>query len=310
MFSKIELLYGQNTIYTMYPEELTVRVKQSLDCQRQDAARELCAGDRTEARREALATAAQTLIVNLPFPHTRGTNRWVELLSLGSDLRLVVTWRPLANIVQIGDGTSPVATMSNIFLRSKCVHFEGDERDDNYGRMEDKDGIMRLFEDLKYEKFTREVANATAGSIDIPVRLNNFRTSSKSMIILLRKLAHVNPGTGEEPDYTNYQTISQFYLEATDGKFFEPVEDKFNRFVQWPEWHIAPSGPKIYEWSWAMEPDDTLNASGGINLGSASNLLLKLQFPAALSGDHELTVIVKEYNVHQASRGDIITSFR
>ena len=80
--------------------------------------------------------------------------------------------------------------------------------------------------------------------------------------------------------------------------------------MQWGEWHMAPSGPRIYEWSWAMEPDDLLNASGGINLGSASNLTLVIQLPAALAADYELTVIAKEYNFTQDSRGDMMKIFR
>lgn len=309
-FSSVQLEYGSNEVYTIFPDEIVLRAKQSLDIADQDRIRELLAGDRTESRRENLAGGTQDFICPLPFPWCRSTDRHMELLQKAVEPRIIVNWRTPSQIIQ-GDGATGLdAVLSDVSLRCQLTHLEGDERDDNTSRLEHPDGILRLYEDLKYEKFTRELKTGTVGNADISIKLNNFRSSTKSLLFVLRKLAEVNPGAGQEPNYTNYQRISQFYLEATDGKFFEPVEDKFNRFVQWEEWHKAPSGPKIYEWSWAMEPDDLLNASGGINLGSASNLTLKIQVPADLVGDHELTVIAKEYNFTQDSRGDMMKIFR
>jgi hypothetical protein len=310
-WQKIVMEYGGNEIYTIYPEECVVRMKQSYDIQRQDAIRELVAGDRTEARREALATQQQDLIVDLPFPHTRGTTRWLELIQMAVQLRITVYWRPLNAITQIGASTTGVsATLLNICMRCALVHQEGDERDNNTSRIERPDGILRLFEDIKYESFTQQLVSGTLGGVDIPIKLNNFRSSTKSLVFFLRQLNEANPGPTDVPNYTNFQRIALFSLEATDGRFFEPVEDKFNRFVQWPQWHISPAGPLMYEWSWAMEPDDVLNASGSINLGATTNLILKIQLPATLTADHILTVVGKEYNFHQQSRGDFIKTFR
>lgn len=313
-FSSIVLEYGSNEIYTVYPDEIVLRTKQSMRIEDQDRVRELLAGDRTESRRENLASTNQDFFVEIPFPWARSTDRHVELLQKSQEPRIAVNWRSQSQIIQVGANSTLSAnatTLSNVALRCALTHLEGDERDDNTSRLEHPDGILRLFEDLKYEKLTRELKTNTVGGTEIAIKLNNFRSSTKSLILLLRKLGEVNYGGTGEPNYTNFQRITSFYLEATDGKFFESVEDKFNRFVQWGEWHpMTPSGPLIYEWSWAMEPDDVLNASGGINLGSASNLTLKLVLPATLTEDYELTVIGKEYNFTQDSRGDMMKIFR
>jgi len=309
-FSSVQLEYGTNEIYTIFPDEIVIRAKQSLKIEDQDRIRELLAGDRTESRRENLASVDQDFICELPFPWTRSTDRHLELLQKAQEPRIIVNWRNASQIIQAGGASSPASVLSDVSLRCALTHLEGDERDDNTSRLEHPDGVMRLFEDLKYEKFTREFVTGAPALTDIKVKLNNFRSSTKSLLMVLRKLSEVNPGAGQEPNYTNFNRIEKFHLEATDGKFFEPVEDKFNRFVQWGEWHMAPSGPKIYEWSWAMEPDDLLNASGGINLGSASNLTLVIQLPAILAADYELTVIGKEYNFTQDSRGDMMKIFR
>lgn len=310
-WSSILMEYGNNEVYTLYPDEIVLRAKQSLEIADQDAIREMLAGDRTDSRRENLASVNQDFIVELPFPFTRGTDRHMELLQKAQEPRITVNWRPLNTIAQLGvGGANPSCTLSNVSLRCQLTHLEGNERDDNTARLEHPDGILRLYEDLKYETNTRDFKDGTPAMTEIRVKLNNFRSSTKSLIFYLRKLSEVRPGAGDEPNYTNFKRIFDFYLEATDGKFFEAVDDRFNRFIQWRDWHKAPSGPLIYEWSWAKEVDDVLNASGGINLGSASNLTLVIRLPSALVGDHELQIMAKEYNFTQDSRGDMMKIFR
>jgi hypothetical protein len=310
-WSEIILEYSGNEIYKLRPDECIVRFKQSLDMQKLTAVREICAGDKTDMRREALATIQQDFIVELPFPHTRSTSRWAELIQLSNMPKVIINWRPLNQLVQIGTDTAPVATISNIALMATWVHLEKDERDFNTFRTESKDGVVRLFEDFRVEKFTEQVKlGAGAGGNDIIVKLNNFRTATKSIIFVLRKLAEVNAGAGQEPNYTNFQPIDSFYLEATDGKIFEQTTDKFNRMVEWPRYHVGPVGPRIYEHTFANEPDDALNCTGELNLGSANNLLLKFKVPVALTEDMELAVMCKEYNIHQNAKGDWQRAFR
>lgn len=309
-WSKITLEYGPNELYTLYPDEQFIRAKQSYDIQRQDALKELVAGERTDARREALATTTQRLYVELMFPHSRSTNRWLEIMQCAVEPRVSVHWKPLHEIVQLSNSTldGDSSLLSNVKLRTTLVHLEGDERDENTARIENIDGVTRYTEEFRYEKFTREFTQGTSG--EVFVKLNNFRTAAKNIILLLRKLAEVRPGANDSPNYTNLQPIASFYLEASDGRIFEPIDDRFARFYLHPQWHIAPCGDNIYEWSWAMEPDDALNCTGSLNLGGASNLLLKITLPAALDEDCELTVITKEHNFIQHSRGDLAKTFR
>lgn len=310
-WSEIILEYSGNEIYRLRPDECIVRFKQSLEVVKLTAVREICAGDKTDMRREALATTAQDFIVELPLPHTRSTSRWAELIQLSNMPKITVNWRPLTQVVQIATDTAPVSSISNISLMATWVHLENDERDFNTMRLEGKSGIVRLFEDFRVEKFTEQVKlGAGAAGNEIIVKLNNFRTATKSILFVLRKLAEVNPGAGQEPNYTNFQPVTSFYLEATDGKLFEPTTHKYNLFVEHPRYHVGATGSRIYEHTFAMEPDDALNCTGELNLGSANNLLLKLVVPAALTEDMELSVMCKEYNIQQSAKGDWQKAFR
>jgi len=307
---KIQFDYGSNDVYTLYPDECLLRAKQSQRIEQLDATKELVRGERTASTREALATAVQNFTVDLPFPHTRGTSRWLELMQLAVQPRVTICWQPLTNVVQMGGAVGPINTINTCSLTTTYVHLDGDERDDNSARTEDPDGILRLFEELRYEQFTNEVQNGVLGLQDITIKLNNFRTSTKSVIILFRNLADVIPAGGADADYTNFQPLTQYFLEASDGRIFEPVQDRFARFILWPLYHVGPAGSYIYEWSFAMEPDDTLNASGSLNLGSTANLVLKIQVPATLTQNMQLTVIAKEFNTHQHANGDLIKNFK
>lgn len=308
-WEKIEFVYGTNEVYVLTPDECFLRAKQSFDIVPQEALKELVAGGKSQGQRSSLADTTQTLIVDLPFPHTRSTSRWMELIQMAVEPRLYIHWRPLRNIVQgITPNQTPTADLSNVKLRCTHVHLDGDERDDNTSRTEDVDGIIRLFEEMKAEKFTREFVSGTTG--EVTVKLNNFRTATKSYTFLLRRVSDVAPGAGQEANYTNLAPVEKFYLTAADGKIHEPVEDRYYRFYLHPLNHHAPSGDYIYEWSFAMEPDDVLNCSGSLNLGNTSNLQLVITLPNALNADHELTVICREYNMVQHSRGDIAKNFK
>jgi len=308
-WKKIQFDYGSNDVYTLYPDEQYIRAKQAYRVEQQDAIKEIVRGERTNSTREALATANQSFIVELLFPHSRGTSRWLELMQLAVEPRVTVYWQSLPNVVQMGGAVGPISNIVSMQMTTTFVHLDGDERDNNTMLTEDPDGVIRLFEEFRYEQFTREVANGTPAG-DISIKLNNFRTSTKSVILLFRNLADVNPAGGADADYTNLQSLVFWYMEASDGRLFEPVQDRFNRFVLGPLWHVAPVGSLIYEWSWAMEPDDALNASGSLNLGSTSNLVLKINIANTLTQDMQLTVMAKEYNTHQHSNGDLIKNFK
>lgn len=306
-WQKIEFNYGTNDIYTLYPEECYLRTKQSLDIVPQDAVKELVAGERSTMRRELLATTTQEMIVDLPFPHTRGTSRWIEIMQLASEARISVYWQPLANVAQIGNATAPVSTISNPMLRVTYVHLDGDERDDNTGRTEDTDGVIRLFEEMRFEKLQLLTGQ---GSSTIANLLHNFRTATKCYTFFIRNYNDIYPPPGTDPTFTNLQPVTDYWLEASDGKIHEPVEDRYYRFYLAPLYHRGPTGDLIYEWTFAMEPDDALNCSGSLNLGNTSNLTLNIDLPSVLTQNVELCVACKEYNTVQHTRGDMLKNFK
>ena len=299
----IELLYSTGELYTLCPEDAFLKYRQLHNVETRDAMGELIAGDKSQAQRVTLAQSAQTLIVDLPFPHCRGTSRWMEIMQLAQEPRVRIKWRTIDDIVQT-TGPSPAITITNVKLRCAYVHQDGDERDSNTARTESTDGIIRLFDDFKTQ--TNRIA---AGVTTQAIKLNNFRTSSKRIGFIVRLQSDLDTARAKNY-FGNLQPIASFSLEAADGKIIETVEDRYYRYYLHSQWHGAPAGDFIYEWSFALAPDDYLNASGSYNFGNTTNATLTITFPAPLAAGVEVTTVVHEYNTHQHVRGDLLKNFK
>ena len=305
-WEKIELVYSTNELYTLLPEECYLRTRKQSDQEHLSSIRELVGGDLTDVQREAAATGAQTFIVDLPFPHTRATSRWVNLMQLSHEPQIHIKWKNLNQIVQMGDGATPSAVLSNVHLRNTYAHLHGDERDHNTGITEEEHGLINLFEEYRYEKIN--IPSGSSGEVALTLR--NFKTSAKGYTLILRNLAEVNPGAGDEPDYTNELPLDTYNLETSDGKVHEPVDGEYYKKYLWHLYHNGVPGLNIYEWTHAMQPDDSLNSSGSLNYGLTSNLQLKVKLLGTLTEDVEATVIVQEWNTHQHMRGDMLKNFK
>jgi len=319
-WEKIEFLYSTGELYTLYPEDIYSKYRRALREEQKDAMAELVAGDKTIPSRIALATATQNLIVDLPLPCSRAMHRWLELMQLAHEPRIEVTWKNLADIYQCDNAGGTIdltQQLSCVKLRVTYVHLDGDERDSYSAHTETQNGIIRLIDDFKMEKAI--VPNGTPIG-EYRIKLNNFRTSSKNFAFLIRTNASVlsDPFTGNkyfeliQGPHNNgvTYTIKYWYLEGADGRIFDPVEDQYNRYYLWPLHHVSPASNALYEWNFAISPDDLGNATGSYNFGNTSNATLVIYFEQALQEDLLVTMMVNEYNTIQHVRGDLIKNFK
>lgn len=301
----IELAFSTNEVYTIYPEDLWKKYRTSLGIEHRDAEAEIIAGDKSDAERDALATATQQMIVDLSFPHTRSTTTWMEIMQLAQEPRIQIKWRNLQEIVTT-DGTVPVASLNDIKLRCTYVHFDNDERDNNTFRVEQEDGVIRLFDDFKLEQ-SPIIPSGTVG--EHRIKINNFRTSTKTFSFIVRPYEALNTPLNND-HFGSMIPVSSYYLEGADGKIINPIEDLYYRFHLFPEYHEAPAGEFLYEVNFGLEPDNLIDASGSYNFGNATNITLVLVFNAVLEGDFVCTMMANEYNTHQHVRGDVQKNFK
>jgi hypothetical protein len=312
-WEKIELIYSTGEIYVLYPEDCFKKYRQIQGIEQRDAQAEIIAGDKTPTQRDALALTDQELIVDLPFPHARATSRWLEIMQLAHEPRVEITWKKQEDIIET-DGTAAsvlqdndaAVAISNPTLRVTYVHLDGDERDANTARTESEDGIIRLFSDFRIENVI--IPSGTTG--EYTIKINNFRTSTKLFAFMLRLNSDVTTNYANDW-FGNLQSIEWWQLEGADGKIIEPIEDRYNRFYLHPMYHAGPAGEYLYEHSWALAPDDFLNATGSYNLGNTTNATLRISFGSDTTDEDILcTMIAEEYNTHQHVRGDLLKNFK
>lgn len=303
----IALEFSTNEVYTIYPEDLFLKYRH-LCIEHREAEGEIIIGDKSDAERDLAAAdpAGQDLIVDLSFPHTRATTHWMEIMQLAQEPRVIIKWRNLSDIV-VTDGTLPQATLSDVELRCTYVHFDNDERDNNTYRVEQEDGVIRLFDDFKLE-YSDDIPIGTTG--ERRYKINNFRTSTKTFTFLLRRKTDTTTPL-DNNYFGNLQQVKAFYLESADGKIIEPIEDKYARFYLWPLHHEAPAGDYIYEINFGLEPDNLIDASGSYNFGNATNITLVVDFGSVPTTDVlYITMCANEYNTHQHVRGDVQKNFK
>lgn len=308
-FEYIDLLYSTNDVYRLTPEEIWTKYRQTLGLEHREGAAECLGGDLSPTQRQARALDVQEFIVDLSFPFTRGTSRWLEIMQLAHEPRIEIQWKKLEDIVE---STAPLLLTggglvdNSVKLRSTLLHIDGDERDENSKRTESENGVIRLFDEVKFERLT--IPSGTTG--EYRVKLNNFRNTSKKMDFFLRPASALNTPYGNN-QFGSLIPITSWYLEATDGRVVEPIEDKYQRFYLHGLYHEAPPGEYIYGHSFAISPDDLLNATGSLNLGSNTNTIVSINFGnVQLGEDFELYVQVNEYNFMQQIRGDWIKNFK
>lgn len=319
-WEKIEFLYSTGELYTLFPEDIWIKYRRMLRQEQKEAVAELVAGDKTIPSRIALAQTLQQIIVDLPMPCSRAMHRWLELMQLAHEPRIEVYFKPLANLFQcdnLGGTIDLTQQITNVKLRCTLVHLDGDERDFYSSNTETENGIIRLIDDFKMEKVI--IPTGTPAG-DYRIKLNNFRSSSKNFAWILRRYNAlvIEPSAGNRP-FEAFQgaqlpgityTIQHWYLEGADGRIFDPIEDRYNRYYMWLLYHISPASNYVYEWNWAITPDDLGNATGSYNLGNTTNTTLVINLTTTLAEPLEVTMMVNEYNTIQHVRGDLIKNFK
>jgi hypothetical protein len=319
-WEKITLAYSTGELYTLFPEDAWLKYKRMLRQEQKDAVGELVAGDKSIPQRVALAQTVQQIIVDLPLPCSRAMHRWLEMMQLAHEPRLEVCWKPLANLFQCDNAGGQVdltQQLTVVKVRCTLVHLDGDERDFYTSNTETENGIIRLIDDFKMEKVIVPTGTPIG---EYRIKLNNFRSSSKNFAFFIRRYnaMAIDPYLGNKP-FEAFQgaqlpgiatTIQFWYMEGADGRIFDPVEDRYNRYYLWLLHHISPASTYVWEWNWAITPDDLGNATGSYNLGNTTNTTLVIYFNQVLVEPLEVTMCVNEYNTIQHVRGDLIKNFK
>jgi len=319
-WERIELIYATQEIYTLFPEDCWFKYRRFYREDQKEAIATLIRGDLTVPQRINDALAPLEIIVDLPLPHTRSMNRWIELMQLSHEIRVEVTWKNLNNLVQDdnGGGYDPTQVLTNVLLKATYVHVDGDERDFYTMSTENENGIIKLIDDFKMEKYI--VPTGTPFG-EYRIKINNFRSSTKIFKFIIRRwsLTQQNEMTGNryfdqlqgpiDIPGTIY-TIKYWYLEGADGRIMEPVSDRYNRYYLHMMYHNSPPSTCFYEWSFAMNPDDPNNGTGTYNFGNTTNLTLVIYFNQQLAEPLEITMAVNEYNTIQQVRGDMMKNFK
>jgi hypothetical protein len=319
-WEKIEFLYATQEIYTIYPEDCWFKFRRFYRQDQKDAIAKLVKGDQTVPQRIADATATQDIIVDLPLPHTRSMNRWIELMQLAHEPRIEITWKKLADLVQDDNngGYDPTQQLTNVLLKATYLHVDGDERDFYTASTESQNGIIRLIDDFKMEKVIVPTGTPIG---EYRIKINNFRSSTKIFKFIIRKWAKTQQNTLTGNRYFDdlqgptdiagvAYTIKYWYLEGADGRIIEPVYDRYDRYYLHMMYHNSPASTAYYEWSFAMNPDDPNNGTGTYNFGNTTNLTLVIYFNQQLQEPLEVTMAVNEYNTVQEVRGDFMKNFK
>jgi len=310
-WEKIVFTYGQTEIYTLYPEDAYMKYVQLNDIEHKDAQGVLIAIDKSTVQRNTLAASSQTIIFDMPFPHTRHTDRYLEIMQLSHEPRFTVYWKQFAQVVQ-SDAPTPTTNVTgggitNARLRCTYIHLDGDERDANTRRLDAGDGIVRLFDDFRCQ--TDLVPANTVG--EYKIQLRNFNTSTKKLAFWLRPQPSLNTNYANEYFGNGvFQPIVYWRLESADGRIIENIEHLYNLYYLHPLYHHSPAGTIMYEHSFAVDPDDMLNSSTSFNLGTNTALTLIINFGAG-SGANVLQccTMVDQYNTVQHVRGDLQKNF-
>jgi len=304
LFDRIDLIYSTSELFQITPENLYIGYRQMLTSEQQYSTSQLVAGDLSPTERTALAKTNQYLVTDLIFPHTKGTSRWMEIMQLAVEPRVEIYLRSLSDVANTV-GTAPAASFLNFFLRCTFLFIDADERDAITARTESEDGIIRLIDDFKAEWL--EIPLGTVGEISL--KLNNFRTSTKRLTFVVRHKTDLT--TPLAKNYFNLIPIQSWYIEEAGGRIIEPINSRYNVYYLNPLYHVGLSSVPIYEHSFAISPDDMLNATGSLNMGNTTNLLLKINVgPVATPDTWVVTCMSHEYNTHQHVRGDLLKNFK
>lgn len=306
-WEKIELNYSGQNVYTIYPEDLFEKHRRLPGVEARDAINELIAGDKSAAERDALARAGQTIIVDLNFPFTRGTSRFLEIQQLAQYITIKVFWKNMREIIQHDVLALPAgASITDVKLRITNIHVEKDERDHHTASTQLEHGLIKLYEDFQSQ--IERIPAATTGQYELNLR--NFDTLVKRFGFILRLYSDLQTDWTNQP-FENLQPIVRWKLVDASGDITEWIEDRYNRFYLHRIYHDAPAGEYIYAHSFVLDPDDLLNCTGGFGIGNSTNPKLVLDFGGVVTaGDIQCYMFANEYNLTHQVRGDLQPAFR
>jgi hypothetical protein len=302
----IRISYGSIKICEFRREDLHERAVTTKERKELRAWENLVGGRQSNAVRDLKALGTQTFDVEIPAFWTEDIKYWFPAHAMSSELTIDVKWEASSNAVQT-DGTFPQYSIPYQRLHMVQNHLLGKDRRDILSATRSEHGISYKMMVPNRQSF-RIVSNYDAR---MELNITNLRGASNNLRVTARALADCE-STVSANDFFKYQKIDAIDFEANGIRYCDDVTDEEFKWVWWPKFHRGEPGLNMYDIVFGLNPDDWINNAGTMNLGMASNKIVRVKYvtspvPAV---PMRYDVISFENNVVQIKGGDLIVMFK
>ena len=299
----IEVEYGTNRLPKVLMQELhAFWYDKMCHHNEQPMVDDLVAGNKTAAQRHTLATAAQTLYIELPLFWVHYMQTYLHQHSQAQVLRISITHPSLQKLTtHAGTDGTEACTMTSPILHSFFYHVENAESNMITAMHRANQGVLYSIPDI--ERVNQVPVDS--GATSAVVKLDNLRLPVRGLVFFLRTTTDQNSAGGNTANnYFNYQAITSFKVVSSAGDIVRSQKDVFNRKVYQPKLFDSIPGDYVYVWFWDPEPSDKKDGQGHLSLASGSGVQLELVFPA-LAANSVVDCFAYSHNMVQAASGDI-----
>lgn len=302
MINYIQVFYGANLLFQVYGDWLMIEHKLNESWRNAKMTETLLFGEKTQTERNKLASAQQTLYVDLPLPFCKTPGLFFFSVLIATELQINVFWKPLASITQTNaTNTAPTGTILSVNMITTDFHVMGDERQVGSQLALSQEGITYRILDWENQSF-----QLTSGQPTYAVQLTNIKGAMVEVIMILRKLSALTttlPSVGQT--YNDYQQIANWTITTGGVILVDQIDDVYSRFYIDPLYHSNLMGSYIYMWSFSMEPESMINATGHKTAAAMTAPTLTITLPATLAVNAQLDVYTRTNNLWSLNGGEI-----
>ncbi len=247
-------------------------------------------GHGSTTQRNALAAAAQKLVMKIPF----FCNNNIPIMATGQ-INVDFYLKPLNELIQTDHNTGAASVTINYFR----VNVEYTDNQACY------DYVRKMINDGKFKFHAHNIVRVTqsipSGSTDYQIMLQSLQSKHiEWMVFNVRTASDLAAGNSVNP--VNHQAINQFYLASGSQKIGSDFDltDRYNRFEQIPKQFGFPLDSEfflsnnnfVYVYSWTTDvlsesENDSYSGSEYINL---NDLSLNINFSSSLAAASQVVV--------------------
>lgn len=266
---------------------------------------DLLARNKTPVERDALATAAQVLISDVPAWWDSSPGHYIHQTSLAQELQIRFQNRTLKSLLE-HDGTEGVPTASfTEKLRVLYYHVSNLESNAHTAQEFTKRGKTKMI--TTYQNVVQKAV--AIGDTSATIDISSLTNPSKGVVVCLRKTSEVNGsgGFGATPspnDFYNVQPWTTIKGSSSTEDWFPVQTSAYNRLYMMPKLFPGRVGSHIAFINNSLDPTDKVNASGHLSLANMNNPKIVLTFPTTTVA-HVIDVFSLAQEVVQEAQGDI-----